>query len=133
MALYRHATARQLIKFCLVGVFNTTLDFSVYLFLTRVFDFWSVHLVLASAVSFLCGVTSSYLLNYYWTFRRGAGHTRFLMVKFLVVATAGMTWNAAILYVLMQLGVYDIIAKVFATACVIVWNFTLQKKWTFKM
>jgi dolichol-phosphate mannosyltransferase len=136
--LYRHLTVThrhttgQFVRFCLVGSFNTLLDFSVYVFLTRLFGFWSRHIVLAAVVSFAFGVTSSFILNTFWTFRKDLASWTERLPKFLTVAIGGVTWNALIIYGLTEAGIYDLIAKVFATGCVVAWNFTLQKKWTFR-
>jgi len=128
----RHGTARQLVKFGFVGTFNTLLDFSVYVFLTRLFAFWGEHLVAATVLSYCCGMVSSFTLNNFWTFRQDRQGITKRMPKFLVVTLAGMVWNAGILHALVTLGVYDLIAKAFATGCVIGWNFLLYKKWAFK-
>ncbi|MFH1047667.1 MAG: GtrA family protein [Patescibacteria group bacterium] len=130
--VYRHKTARQFAKFCVVGTINTLVDFSAYIFLTRVFDFWNERLVLAAAVSYCCGMITSFGLNNFWTFRQNRHGMLKRLPKFLPVTFAGLGWNALIIYILLSLDVYDVIAKIFATGCVILWNFSLQKKWTFK-
>lgn len=130
---HRHrATGEQFIRFCFVGAFNTGLDLSVYLLLTRFTAFWSTRMVAAAVVSFGCGAVSSFLLNNFWTFERDADGWRRRLPKFLIVALGGAAWNALIISALLHAGVYDVIAKVTATACVLAWNFTFQKKWTFR-
>lgn len=122
---------RQFIRFCIVGAINTVVDFGVYIALTRPFPFWGSHLVLASVCSFIVAVSSSFLLNNYWTF----GLRRLELkrsIKFVLVALGGLGWNALTFFVLHRLGTYDLLAKAAATGVVLAWNFTLQKKWTFK-
>ena len=121
----------QFFRFCAVGAINTVVDFGIYAALTRSFPFWGEHFLAASVVSFCIGVLSSYLLNTFWTFgartvalRQGA--------KFFIVAVTGLGWNAAVLALLTALGMYDLLAKAFATAAVLAWNFTWQKRWTFR-
>jgi putative flippase GtrA len=121
----------QFLRFCTVGAINTVVDFGVYIGLTRPFAFWAEHYVAASAVSFCVAVTSSFLLNNFWTFgRQGVEWRR--GAKFYLVATGGLCLNAATLYALTRLGMYDLLAKAVATGLVLAWNFTLQRKWTFK-
>lgn len=122
----------QFVRFGVVGAINTVLDFGVYVALTRSFVFWSEHIVLAAVASFIVAVTSSFLLNNYWTFRMDASGLHRKGVKFIVVAVGGLIWSAVILYSLTTAGMYDIFAKVIATGIVMIWNFTLQKFWTFK-
>jgi putative flippase GtrA len=128
----RKRLAVQFIKFAAVGAFNTVLDFGVYLWLTRSYPFWGDHIVGAATVSFVLAATSSFLLNNFWTFRQDAAGWHRRLPKFFAVALGGLLWNAAILHLLTSLGVHDIISKLVATGIVLMWNFTLQKKWTFR-
>lgn len=130
--LHRRSTAHQFMRFCVVGTINTGVDFSIYVLLTRLSDFWMTNLVYAAVISYSCGAVSSFVLNNFWTFRRDSKRLRSKSIKFIVVTAGGMALNAAILYGLVSVGVFDIIAKIFATACVIAWNFTLFKYWAFK-
>ena len=124
--------AHQFARFCIVGFINTGVDFGVYLLLTRFSDLWMTHLVAANVISYSCGAVSSFILNNFWTFRRDTRGLHSKSVKFLVVTAGGMLLSAAILHGLVELGVYDLIAKAFATVCVIAWNFTLFKYWAFR-
>ncbi|PIY62153.1 hypothetical protein COY93_03705 [Candidatus Uhrbacteria bacterium CG_4_10_14_0_8_um_filter_58_22] len=125
------STAHELLRFCLVGTVNTTLDFGVYLLLTRLFGFWSGHLLAAAAVSWCLAVLSSFLLNNFWTFGHGTLRLRSRMGKFTAVALSGGAWNLILMAAFICLGLHDVLAKVLATVGVTVWNFTLQKRWTF--
>ena len=134
MVLHRHyAMTQQFFRFCLVGTLNTLLDFFVYVCLTRLFVWWNHYFVAAAVVSYGCGVVSSFILNNFWTFRQNRSGLPQRAPKFLVITTVGMFLNVLILHTLVSIGVYDLIAKIFATVCVIAWNFTLSKKWVFKV
>ncbi len=128
---HRH-TAAEFLKFSAVGVFNTFVDFGVYVALTRLTVFWSGHLVLSAAASFTVAATSSFFLNTFWTFRCQTAGWHRRIGKFFAVATGGLALNALILFSFTRLGVYDLLAKFTATGLVLVWNFFLQKKWTFR-
>lgn len=123
----------QFVRFGVVGAINTVLDFGVYVALTRSFVFWSEHIVLAAVASFIAAVTSSFLLNNYWTFRMDASGLHRKGIKFMLVAVGGLIWTVVILYLLTTAGMYDIFAKIIATGLVMMWNFILQKLWTFKV
>jgi len=125
-------TAAQFVRFALVGAFNTGLDFSVYLFLTRTFSFWGDHPVRASATSFCVGVVSSFILNNFWTFGFSGARWHARIVKFATVASVGLSLNSLIMYALVHAGTYDVLAKACATGLVVLWNFTMQKTWTFR-
>jgi putative flippase GtrA len=126
-------TAGQFLRFSAVGTINFFLDYAVYIVLTRGLVFWGRHIVMATTASFIVAVTSSFVLNTFWTFRCDAAGWHKRVWKFFVVAAGGLALNALILFVLTGLGVYDLLAKLAATAIVLVWNFFLQKKWTFRL
>ncbi|MFA6604144.1 MAG: GtrA family protein [Patescibacteria group bacterium] len=125
-------TAVQFFRFAIVGGINFFLDNGVYLALTRGFVWWSEHILLAAAVSFVLSVISSFLLNTFWTFSCDAVGWQRRAGKFFAVATGGLAINILLIHLAVSLGVYDLIAKVSATFVVLAWNFVLQKKWTFR-
>src|SRR5688572_23245899 len=128
----KRRTMGQFVRFAAVGAFNTVLDFGVYVALTRGIPGWSERYVAAATVSFLVAVASSFLLNTFWTFRSDLNLWHRRAPKFLIVAAGGLAWNAFIIHTLTVMGAHDIIAKLVATGLVLFWNFTLQKKWTFR-
>lgn len=125
-------TAGQFARFAVVGAINTVVDFGVYVVLTRSSVFWESYFVLAAVASFSVAVVSSFILNNFWTFRLRGTHWRTRIVKFFAIATGGMLLNVVILYMLTRTGMYDLLAKAIATGFVMVWNFALQKMWTFR-
>lgn len=129
--LAKRRDARQFVKFCVVGSFNTALDFSVYYCLTRGIPFFGEHFVVAAVISFSIAVMSSFLLNTFWTFRAGGDGWRRRAPKFFAVAAVGVALNASIIKGLVDIGMFDLWAKVVAIGIVLFWNFTAQKKWTF--
>ena len=63
----------QLIKFALVGVLNTLVDFLVYTLLVLVFGISenNVFMIgLFTLIAYACGVLNSFILNTRWTFRQ---------------------------------------------------------------
>lgn len=55
-----------LIKFALVGVVNTLIDFAVYALLTTI----GVNYILAQWISYSAGILNSYVMNRKWTFKK---------------------------------------------------------------
>ena len=123
---------RQLVKFCLVGGFNTALDFGIYFGLTRTWPFFAHHYLMAATASFSVAVVSSFLLNTFWTFRAAEGAWQRRAPRFFAVALVGVSLNAGIIFLLVEGGLHDMLAKIAATGIVLMWNFTAQKFWTFK-
>lgn len=121
---------RQFVKFSIVGVSNTVVDFGTYVALTRL---GKVHFIGANVVAFLLAATWSYIWNRKWTFRSADARIRQQYVKFLIVAGVGLGLTTGILYALVTyVGMMDIPAKVIAIGVVLIWNFLINRLWTFR-
>lgn len=57
----------QFVKFNIVGVLNTAVDFGVYFLLTK---FAGMNYVLAQTISYTAGIANSYVWNTIWTFKQ---------------------------------------------------------------
>ena len=124
---------KEIVKFALVGGFNTILDFSVYIILTRFWEFWQKNYLLANFVSFSNAATSSYILNKTWTFRDKNKRIYIQYPKFILVSVIGLLINETVLYILVtHLVIYDLLAKICAVGIAMFWNFSANKFWTFK-
>lgn len=125
----RPLAVRQFIKFSIVGSSNTLVDFVVYIFLTRAL---SVYYMWAAVMAFVVAVTWSFYFNRRWTFRaRGRGvrrqYTRFIMANGL-----SLMLNLSLFYLIVDVyGVYDLVAKAVAGSVVALFNFNLNRLWTF--
>ena len=86
----------QFIKFALVGIMNTVIDFGVY---TVLVSFTGVHYAIAQAISYTCGLLNSYLFNTLWTFREERQRTAREFLLFVAVNIATLLVSIGILYV----------------------------------
>lgn len=78
----------QLIKFGLVGVSNTLVDFVVYTLLVLIFGIENGDTFLIGLFTFIaygCGVLNSFILNTRWTFKKEYKKTGAEAVKFVAV------------------------------------------------
>ncbi len=122
---------KQFIKFAIVGSSNTVVDFVIYIFLTRALN-W--HYMAAATAAFIVAVTWSFYFNRRWTFRVRARersirlqYTRFVMANCLSLAL-----NLSLFYVIVDIyGIYDLFAKAGAGSVVALFNFNLNRLWTF--
>jgi len=75
----------QFVKFNIVGILNTVVDFLVYTALTEL-----LHLVYipAKIISYTCGVVNSYIFNTSWTFKKERNRDKKEMFLFLLVCGA---------------------------------------------
>ncbi len=97
-------TASQFVKFVIVGVMNTLVDFIVFQVCNLVFG-W---LYLAQAMGYLFGVTNSYLLNSGWTFRDSRTRSVREIVSFFIVNTVTLCVSFGVIWLCKNpLGVSD--------------------------
>jgi putative flippase GtrA len=130
--LHRRALAGQFFRFSVVGAITTAFDLSVYVAITRLTAWGEAHLASSAAASFSMAAVLSLFLNNFWTFGRGLDGITRRAPKFFAVAVVGAVWNVVSLLFLTRAGVHDVLAKAIATVFVVLWNFSMQKRWTFK-
>jgi putative flippase GtrA len=141
-------TIVQFLKFALIGVLNTAIDWAVY-FLLTLLPFFATFESWAKAISFVAAATNSFIFNSLWTFRSefkqglnqgkskvAAGSEYY--VKFMVVSAVGFFLNLWIFtlsrdYLFMGTSrLQQAFALVLASGAVIIWNFLANKWWTYR-
>jgi len=135
----KQKTLRQFVKFAIVGAINSLVDWGVFyplkIVLPGVFTNLNLQTIkqIAKGISFIVSALSSYIMNRKWTFRSTRSDVGREALKFLTVATGGFLINNATFYVITALvGWRDIFGLIVATAAATLWNFVLNKKWTFR-
>jgi putative flippase GtrA len=125
----------QFVKFALIGVVNTAVDFGIYYMLTRYTTFFDVATpmrYLANIISFLVATTFSFFANRLWTFGRKDKATVGEAARFYATTLSGLGLSTLLLFVLVSLiGIHDLVAKIFTTIVTIFWNFLLKKFYVF--
>lgn len=133
--LKRKAVA-QFIKFAIVGLGNTILDWVLFSFIKiPVRNLGQNGKQLAKAGSFVIASSSSYYFNRRWTFRSNETRIARQATIFFLIAGVGLVINNGIFYLLTAkkyLNQSDFIGLVGATAIAMFWNFFANKFWTFK-
>lgn len=120
---------KQFVSFAAVGAVGTLAHYSALIAMVQVMHF---NPVVSSGVGFVIGALVNYVLNYRLTFRSTKLH-RDSMPKFFIVALSGLVFNTAIMeFVTVILKQHYLVGQVLATAVVLVWNFSVNRSWTFK-
>jgi putative flippase GtrA len=87
--------------------------------------------ILGSIVGFVLGAMVNYVLNYRYTFKSVQRYP-VTLAKFFTTACAGLVLNTLIMGLLTGLlGVHYFVSQLLATAGVVLWNFTVNLRWTF--
>jgi putative flippase GtrA len=118
----------QLAKFCVVGASGYLVNLAVYALLL---DAVGVHYISAAVGSFVVAVTSNYTWNRLWTFRAERGDVAYQGMRFLIVSTAALLANLAVLQLLVTVGVGEFVAQAMAIVIVTPVNFVGNKLWSF--
>ena len=127
--MIKHFVSKQFIKYVLIGILGTGLDF---LLLYSLVEFFHLHYVLAAIISVAIVVWLSFSLNKYWTFANHEKKYLFQLGKYILSHSLAYGLNLLILIILVEIfGLWYILAKAFATIISAICNFLLTKKWVF--
>lgn len=136
---------KQLIKFTLIGIFAVMIDLNFYYTFLNVLPETSFFFItkeeISKAMSFLCGMTFSYFLNKFWTWKKKDRSKR-RVAKFTLIygisLLLNVTVNAVLIFLLHNFkNLIDLPNKYFiafigATGVSAILNFAGQKFWVFK-
>lgn len=130
----------EFIKFGLVGVMNTAVDFIVFTLLMLA----GVQYLAAQVVSYAAGTLNSYVVNKLWTFKgvkegEAAGKAASLtadrgeFVRFMLLNAGTLLLSLVLLYWLKSgLGLPALLAKLLVTGVTVVVNYIGSKLWVFR-
>jgi putative flippase GtrA len=135
---------RQFLKFAVIGVINTGVDFGILNLLVWITDTSKddPKLIFLNIISFSIAVVNSYWLNKKWAFQdQGSGDTGKKFSKFLIVSIIGVAINTTVLKFISAnvdplFGLNDQlwinVAKIVATGISLIWNFIGYKLLVFR-
>lgn len=151
---------RQFVKFCIVGLSSTIIDWTIF-YLMYHFVMFPNHIggivmgnlglarggkTFEIAASKVCSVTFGVMNGFYWnsrwTFRAlDAPNRKQQFSRFVAVNIVGMLMNTTIVTAIMlpftsggrqPSGAVTLVANAIATSVVVFWNFFANRYWTFK-
>jgi putative flippase GtrA len=118
----------QFVKFCLVGIVNTGVDFGVFTILTL----WGMPLPATQGFAYSCGVMNSFLLNRKWTFKQ-YGKDQGQLLRFFLLNLFTLTVTYGLLVVLHEhWGIPLFLSKLIVTGGGLLINFGGSRRWVFK-
>ena len=118
----------QFVKFGVVGVFATVIDFGVLVALT---EWLGVDPVISAAISFTASVLFNYAASMRYVFQRREDMTRGKeLLIFVALSVAGLGINEALMWLGVNVAHLNyVLVKLLATAVVMLWNFFSRKRW----
>jgi putative flippase GtrA len=119
----------RFIKFGGVGLSGMFVDFSLT-WLCK--EKLGMQKYVSNAIGFLAAASSNYYLNRIWTFESHNPDILTQYGNFLFISTIGLGLNTLLLYSFNdRLKINFYLAKLFATGCVMLWNFLANYFYTF--
>ena len=134
----------QFVKFALVGVSNTLVDWAVFYILVLTILSGESGESTAKAIAFVIAVINSFIWNSIWTFkeefRQGLGSKKdktkkggIIFLRFIVVSLIGWAVNYYVFrHTRFSLDQVSIVALVAASGAATLWNYFANKLWTYK-
>lgn len=117
---------QQAFKFGIVGIISTVIDMGLYYIF---YSFCGIHYVTAATLSFLISLVFNYIcsMKYVFVGKKNTSKVREFLI-FLVLSAIGLGLNDFLISLFHEkYHVGKMLAKIFATAIVMVWNFASRK------
>ena len=119
----------KFIKFGLVGVLNTLINWIIFALL----NFVGVYYIVANVIAYAIATANSYIWNSKWVFKYNGEDKKETTAKFIILNLIGLALNTAILYFLVDILSFNkLVGLVITTAIVMVINYIANKIWVFK-
>ncbi len=117
---------KQIIRFGFVGGTAFLIDFGVFWLLT---EFVGVNYLISNCIAFTVSVIYNYVLSIYWVFDTKKTRNKLIeVVVFVVLSVIGLGINELIIWLCVdKLEINSLLAKIVATAIVMVYNFITRK------
>lgn len=117
-------------KFAVVGVANTLVDFGMF---TLLAELLSVDIYLSQLVSFLAGTANSYVFNRSWTFKSSQKFWSPVLIRFLLLNLAMLLFSSSLLWLFyQQMGFHKLVAKACSVVISLAINFVINRLWVFR-
>jgi len=119
------------IRYNIVAVLATVVDFLVFILLSEVFEVWYVVATFISAIS---GGIAAFILNRNWAFMSRDGHLSQQAKKYFLVWGSSILLNTSGLFLLVEnTNINEIISKIIVSVIVgLGFNFLMNKFFVFK-
>lgn len=117
---------KEILRFLLSGGFCFLIDYGLLFILT---EYGGLYYLCSSAISFSISLGVNYWLCIHFIFRKTAEQTSRQKMIFIIVGIMGLGLNQLCMWLFATIcGLHYMIAKLFATAIVTIWNY-LTKRW----
>ncbi len=121
----------RFVRFGIVGASGLIIDFGIT-WLCKEKLKWNKYL--SNSLGFVTAATNNYTWNRLWTFESQSGEIVREYTTFVLIALVGLGLNNLIIWLLHEkLHLHFYLSKLIAIGCVMVWNFSMNYVFTFRM
>lgn len=116
----------QVLKFGVVGGTAFLIDYGIMIALT---EFSGINYLISSGISFVVSVIYNYILSVHWVFDVDKdGDKKKEFIVFILLSVIGLGLNQLLMWVFVsRVHVFYMLAKIFVTAIVMIYNFVTRK------
>ena len=119
----------NIIKFSIVGVSNTLLNFVIFILLNNI----GINYIVASIIAYSISIINSYFWNSRLVFKYDNKNKKSILIKFIILNLIGLSINAVLMATLVGvLAIKKIVAMFIVSLLVMCINYILNKIWVFK-
>lgn len=116
----------EILRFCFVGGVSFFIDYGLLYFGIEVFK---LNYLISSAIAFSIAVIVNYFLCIQFVFKQVNSQNKKVLIIFIGSSIVGLILNQICMYSFVEvLKIHYLIAKIFATAIVTVWNYVMKRK-----
>lgn len=116
----------EIIRFCMVGGLSFIVDYGLLYVCT---EFFSLYYLYSSAISFTVSVFVNYWLCIAYVFENAKQQNKKQAAVFIGSSIIGLGLNQFCMWIFVSIiGAYYMVAKIFATAIVTIWNYVMKRK-----
>ncbi|MBR2775058.1 MAG: GtrA family protein [Selenomonadaceae bacterium] len=116
----------EIVRFCFVGGVSFLMDYGLLFVLT---EFVGLYYLYSSAISFSVTVVFNYWLCVIYVFKGAKSQTTRQAIIFFGTGVIGLGLNQLCMWLFVAVaGLHYMLAKIFATAIVTIWNYVTKRK-----
>lgn len=124
-----HWNPLEFLRYCLVGVFDTALEFALLYLLAIYLEIWYQA---AALFSYLVGMVANFILSKSFSFRNTSKEVRKQLLMFFVIGGIGLAWNQFLLFVFHGNMGWDLmLSKAITLGFLVLWHYFMHRNITF--
>lgn len=129
---YLFSHHQTFLRYSIVGVSNTVIDFGLFFILTRLVE---IDMLVANPISVEIAIIWSFTWNNLWTFSKRKVSKPFIkrFIVFQFVSLGSLILSQNVLFILNNIiGLSDLFSKASTIPIVLVFNYLVNSRWTFR-